>query len=152
MANPTGKGGFQERPQDINREGAPKRDKQNWQATIKRITDMTRDEAIAYVGPRSKIAKLLKELPADLPIKDALVFISIIQYGRDPNPRLLAALMDREDGKPQQQLDVTSNGETITPKVDHERFDRAISSLADAVRESISGKGAKQDGGVGPTE
>jgi hypothetical protein len=113
---------------------------------------MTRDEAIAYVGPRSKIAKLLKELPADLPIKDALVFISIIQYGRDPNPRLVAALMDREDGKPQQQLDVTSNGETITPKVDHERFDRAISSLADAVRESISGKGAKQDGGVGPTE
>lgn len=104
MANPTGKGGFGERPQDINREGLNRRASQNWQATVKRITDMTRDEAIEYVGKRSKLAKLLRELPADLPIKDALVFISIIQYGRDPNPRMLAALMDREDGKPNQPI------------------------------------------------
>jgi hypothetical protein len=103
MANPTGKGGFKERPQDINREGAPKRG-QSWQESIKRITDMTREEAIAFVGSKSKIGKLLKELPENLPIKDALVFISIIQYGRDPNPRLLAALMDREEGKPNQPL------------------------------------------------
>jgi hypothetical protein len=102
--NPTGKGGFGDRPQDINKEGAPPRTTQNWQATIKRITDMTREEAIEYVGKRSKIAKLLRELPADLPIKDALVFISIIQYGRDPNPRMLASLMDREDGKPNQPI------------------------------------------------
>ena len=104
MANPTGKGGFQDHPELINKDGLNRRASQNWQATIKRITDMTREEAIAYVGPRSKIAKLLRELPADLPIKDALVFISIIQYGRDPNPRLLGTLMDREDGKPNQPI------------------------------------------------
>lgn len=107
--NPTGKGGFGERPQDINRTGANRRDPNNWQSTIKRITDMTRDEAIKYVGEKSKVAKLLKELPADLPIKDALVFISIIQYGRDPNPRMLSTLMDREEGKPK---DAQAQGNT----------------------------------------
>ena len=103
MANPTGKGGFQERPQDINLEGAPKRG-QSWQETINRITSMTREEAIKYVGAKTKIGKALKELSPNMPIKDALVFASIIAYGRDPNPRLLAALMDREEGKPTQPI------------------------------------------------
>ena len=112
MANPTGKGGFADHPENINREGAPKRG-QNWQDTVKKITDMTREEAIEYVGKRSKLARLLKELPPNLPIKDALVFISIIQYGRDPNPRMFQALADREDGKPQQNMDIKSGGEKI---------------------------------------
>ena len=103
MANPTGKGGFQERPQDINLDGAPKRG-QSWQETMKRITDMTREEAIKYVGARTKIGKFLKELPPNIPIKDGLAFISIIAYGRDPNPRMLVAIMDREEGKPAQPV------------------------------------------------
>jgi hypothetical protein len=103
MANLTGKGGFGDHPENINREGAPTRG-QDWRRTIKRITDMTREEAIEYVGKKSKIGRLLKELPADLPIKDALVFISVIQYGRDPNPRMLSVLMDREEGKPAQPI------------------------------------------------
>jgi hypothetical protein len=130
MANKTGKGGFGDRPQDINKDGAPKRG-QNWQETVKRITDMTRAEAIAYVGPKSKIAKLLKELPADLPIKDALVFISIIQYGRDPNPRMLAALMDREDGKPNQPI----TGPNGTPLLSPEQIAQRIASLMELAKQ-----------------
>jgi hypothetical protein len=103
MANPTGKGGFKDHPELINKNGAPKRG-QSWQETVKRLTDMTRDELIAYVGKTTKLGKLLKELPPDVPVKDALILISIIQYGRDPNPRLLAALMDREEGKPVQPI------------------------------------------------
>lgn len=103
--NTTGIGGFGERPQDINKEGAPKRG-QNWQETIKRITDMTREEAIAYVGASTKIGKALKELSPNMPIKDALVFASIIAYGRDPNARLLGVLMDREEGKPNQPIEI----------------------------------------------
>jgi hypothetical protein len=87
----------------INRAGAPKRG-QTWQETVKRITDMTREELIEYVGAGTKMGKLLKELPPDVPLKDALVIVSIIQYGRDPNPRLLATLMDREEGKPVQPI------------------------------------------------
>jgi hypothetical protein len=111
MANPTGKGGFGDRPQDINREGLNRRSRETWQATVKRITDMTQEEAIAYVGgPKTKLGKLLKEIPPGLPLKDALVFISVIQYGRDPNPRMLSTLMDREEGKPNQPVSGKDGG------------------------------------------
>jgi hypothetical protein len=94
----------------INRKGAPLRG-QSWKETVKRITDMTREEAIEYVGPTSKIGKQLKELSPEMPLKDAIVFATIIAYGREPNARMLSALMDREDGKPEQPigLDVKAN-------------------------------------------
>lgn len=112
--NPTGKGGFKDHPELINKEGAPKRG-QSWQETVKRLTDMTREELIAYVGKTTRLGKLLKELPPKVPVKDALLLIAIIQFGRDPNPRLLSTLMDREEGKPQQAVDLTSGGEKLQP-------------------------------------
>lgn len=101
MANPTGKGGFGDRPQDINREGANAKDK-SWSGAVSRLTNKTREELIAYVGPNTKMGKLLKELPPKIPVKDALVLMSIIAYGRDPSPGMLNALADREEGKPNQ--------------------------------------------------
>jgi hypothetical protein len=112
MANPTGKGGFQDHPEHINKEGLNRRSRETWQATVKRITDMTQEEAIEYVGgPKTKLGRLLKEIPPGLPIKDALVFISIIQYGRDPNPRMFSALADREEGKPNQPVTGKDGGD-----------------------------------------
>lgn len=116
MSNPTGKGGFQDHPELINKEGLNRRSRETWQATVRRITDMTREEAIEYVGAKTKIGKLLKELPEGLPIKDALVFISIIQYGRDPNPRMFSALADREEGKPNQPLSGKMSVYSVTLK------------------------------------
>ena len=137
MANLTGRGGFGDHPENINRDGLNRRDPMGWKATIKRITDMTREEAIAYVGPKSKVARLLKELPENMPLKDALVFISIIQFGRDPNPRMLSVLMDREEGKPAQALDITSQGESIVPQLpDEERLSR-MKQLASTIAEEI---------------
>lgn len=103
MSNPTGKGGFSERPQDINRTGANAKDK-SWRGTVERITNQTREEAIKAVGARTRLGRLLKELPPNLPIKDALIYISIVHYGREPNPRMLQTLADREEGKPMQPL------------------------------------------------
>jgi phage terminase small subunit len=48
-------------------------------------------------------------------------------------------------GKFVAKVDVTSNGETVK-NVDHEGFDRAITSLAEAIRESISGENRKPNG------
>lgn len=101
--NPKGKGGFQDHPELINKAGAPKRG-QSWQESVKRLTDMTREELIGYVGKTTRLGKLLQELPPKVPIKDALLLTAIIQFGRDPNPRLLATLMDREEGKPNQPI------------------------------------------------
>lgn len=56
-----------------------------------------------------------------------------------------------ETGGRKQNIDVTSNGETIT-KVDDERFDRAISTLVDALRDSVFGTGAKPNVEVGSTK
>ena len=55
-------------------------------------------------------------------------------------------------GKPKEEIDVTTNGKDIEPKVDDERFNRAISTLADAVRESISGTGTKRDSSMDASE
>ena len=104
MANPTGKGGFQERPQDINREGAPKRG-QSWQETVKRITDMDRDELLKFVGGRkTRIGKLVASMPDKMPLKDAMILVGAIAYLMDPDPRMLKELSDREEGKPNQPI------------------------------------------------
>lgn len=109
MSNKSGKGGFGDHPENINREGAPKRG-QTWQESIKRITDMTREEAIEYVGKNTRIGRMLKELPPKLPLKDGLIFASIIAYGREPNARMLQALTDREEGKPAQTVTNLNGG------------------------------------------
>ena len=101
--NKTGKGGFREHPELINKKGAPPRG-QSWSEAWKRCTNMTREEAIEYVGANTKIGKLLKELSPQIPIKDALIFASIVSYGREPNARMLSAIMDREEGKPAQPI------------------------------------------------
>jgi PBSX family phage terminase large subunit len=103
----------------INRKGAPVRG-QSWRETVKRITDMTTAEAIEYVGAKSRIGRYLTELPAELPIKEALVFATIIAYGREPNARMLSTLMDREEGKPDQPTDPAASAgpATITLSAD----------------------------------
>lgn len=107
MANPTGKGGFQDHPELINKNGAPKRN-QTWSESIKRITDMTPEEAIKFVGPKTRIGRILKKFTPGLPIKDSLIFSSIIAYDRDPNAKMFQALTDREEGKPRQTI-ITAN-------------------------------------------
>jgi len=55
-------------------------------------------------------------------------------------------------GKFTDRVDLTSGGKPIEPKVDDERFNRAISTLADAIRESVSGTGTKSDRAVDSTK
>lgn len=54
-------------------------------------------------------------------------------------------------GKAGQNLDITTKGEKIGT-IDEERYDRAVSTLADAVREGLSGKGTEPDGEVDTAE
>ena len=108
IANPTGKGGFGERPQDINREGAPKRG-QTWSESIKRITDMDREELIKYVGGgKTRIGRLLAKMPADIPIKDGMIVAAIVSFMMDPDARMFEKLTDREEGKPPQSVSLSN--------------------------------------------
>lgn len=133
VRNPTGKGGFQERPQDRNRGGAPRKG-QSWGERIDILSGMTRDELIDFVGgAKTMLGKLLRELPPNIPTRDALILISFIQFGRDPNPRMMKEWMDRVDGKVREQIDITSNGETIG-KADEARIEiqRKLARIANA--------------------
>lgn len=116
--NPTGKGGFQERPQDRNKGGAPRKG-QSWGERIDTLSGMTRDELIEYVGgAKTFLGKLLKELPPGIPTRDALILISFIQFGREPNAKMLTAWMDRVDGKPQQAIKLGGDGiEPLTIRI-----------------------------------
>jgi len=59
-------------------------------------------------------------------------------------------LIGRHHGLFKDTIEVT--GKDGTPLIDNDRYDRAISTLADAVREGISGKAPEQDGAVGSSE
>lgn len=110
MPNPTGKGGFQDRPQDINKEGLNARAK-TWQGSIKRITDMSKDELLNHVGGRkTRIGKLIASMPDKISVKDAMIISAVVGFLMDPNPRMLTALTDREEGKPLQSIDLNNQG------------------------------------------
>jgi hypothetical protein len=87
-----------------NPAGAPKRG-QSWAETIRRITDMTRDELIAHVGgEKTALGRQLKELPPGVPMKDAVILIGLIGFGRDPQASMFNALANREEGMPRQTV------------------------------------------------
>lgn len=83
--NPTGRGGLQERPQDINRDGKPKSAKRILDDLLSRMDD----DAIAQMNDDI----IAKARQGD---KDAQKFI-----------------YDRLIGTPKQSLDVSSGGEPI---------------------------------------
>lgn len=92
-----------------NPKGAPKRG-QSWQETIRHLTDMDRDELVAYVGgEKTTLGKTLREIPAGIPIKDVMILIALVQFGREPDARMLSVLMDREEGKPKQVVDLAGS-------------------------------------------
>lgn len=110
MSNPTGKGGFQDHPELINKEGAPKRG-QSWGESTKRLTDMTRDELVEYVGgKKTRIGRLLASATSNIPMKDAMVIAATVAFLIDPNPNMFKALSDREDGKPNQPISGADGG------------------------------------------
>ena len=51
-----------------------------------------------------------------------------------------------------QQTDITSGGKPLQPPVSDDGFNRALSTLADAIRETLPGEGAESGGTVGSAE
>ena len=58
-------------------------------------------------------------------------------------------VLDRGLGKVTDKIDVTTQGEKVN-SIDG--YDRAISTLANAIRKSVPGEGAEQDGALDSTE
>ena len=88
-----------------NPAGAPRRGS-SWSETVRKMSDMTRDELIAMVGASTEVGRHLKEMPPGITMKEAMVLISFIAFGRDPDAAMFKALADREEGKPRQTVQV----------------------------------------------
>jgi hypothetical protein len=95
MANKTGKGGFKENPQNINKKGAPMRG-ESWAEIIDRVGKMTPIEAAEHA---KAIAGKLKSMGGDMTLKEAVVIRGYAALLFEPSPGLMNVYMDRNDGK-----------------------------------------------------
>ena len=99
--NPTGKGGFKDRPQDISPGGWKKEMVFSYQ--YKRFMNMSAGEFEAFAKtPKDKMTMV--ELGAYMRVKAMLKSL--------PDTK---EITDRTEGKAAQGLDITSNGETLAP-------------------------------------
>lgn len=100
--NPTGKGGFQERMEDINRSG-------NWNPRntfkyqMNRFKNMTIQELQDW---NRDCGKDIRTVAEDLAFNAVMKAREKIDYFKE--------LSNRTEGMPKQSTDLTSNGETLT--------------------------------------
>lgn len=64
------------------------------------------------------------------------------------DPQAAARDVLKIHGRYKENVDVTSGGEPLKPQIDDERFNRAVSSLADALREIVPNKDTGADSKV----
>ena len=85
---------------------------------------------------------------AKVRIKDRAEYHLAKAVERGESWALQFVLKNAKDREYSERVDVTSGGEKIVEKVDDERFDRAFSTLLDALREGIPSKSSGADGKV----
>jgi hypothetical protein len=97
--NPTGKGGFQEHPENINKAGSPKG--RRWADIISEIGELTPVEAAEHF---KKIMGKLKTMGDGITLKEAVVARVYADLLFDPSAPLLKEFIERTDGKMPQEL------------------------------------------------
>ena len=101
------------------------------------------------------LRKLAQKIAGELPDEADVTRVTemLIEMSKSKNPSDRALFLAYAFGKPKEEVDVTSKGESINQKEDNaERFDRTISTLADAIREIVSEKSEKQDSSLDTSE
>lgn len=131
-----------------NPAGRPK-DGESWAAIIKSVGDMYPADIVAFIGKDNDLGRMLAKLPQKVQMKylvTARVFSALMF---EPSSGLWKELMERTEGKVKDIVDLQNSDGSLQPKeTDDERFNRAISSLADTLREVVSNKGTESDSKV----
>ena len=100
---------------------------------------------------RKLAIKIAAEEAANTGMTRVELMLTAMASSKNPSDRAL--FLAYAFGKPKEEMDITSKGESINLKEeDAERFDRAILTLADALRETVSGKGTEQNSPVDTSE
>lgn len=100
--NRTGKGGFSDNPQNRNNKGAPPRG-ESWKDIIHHVTSMTAEEAARTYG---KIARDFKQY-GKVTLRELMVVRGVHAFLSEPNASLWNAIMDRDEGKVTQPINVS---------------------------------------------
>lgn len=102
LPNPTGKGGFQERPEDINRNGTWN-PKMTFGFQYRRFLNMPVDE----------FKKWQQETPEnERTVVEELAYTAVLKAKNVFKER--QEIANRTEGMPKQSIDATSNGQTLT--------------------------------------
>ena len=89
--------------QSGNPKGAPKRG-ESWRELISSIGNMTGDEVANMAG---YMAKEFKRLPSGVTLKQIVIMRTYAQMINEPSPGLLGVIMDRDEGKVKESIDMT---------------------------------------------
>lgn len=122
-----------------NPKGRPA-DGESWSAIIKEISEMTVDEIVILVGKDNDLGRQFALMPKKIMMKKLVVARVLAALMFEPSAGLWNSLMERAEGKIQDNVDITSGGEKI---LDDKQIDRAISTLADAIGKVVSGESSK---------
>lgn len=88
--------------------------------------------------------KYQKKIDTTMSLKEwRSIILKAIEQAKRGDAKARQWLSDYLAGKPSQGLDITTGGEKL---IDAGQYDRSISSLADAIRETIHREGTKSDG------
>lgn len=140
VPNPTGKGGFQERPQDRASGAWKQEDSIGFQ--YRKMIRMTTEELNAYIADRSSLT-----------IAQQLVYDNILNaIGRKDKETgaiipgdlsRLKEVTDRSEGKAPQSIDLTTNGESIGRATEEQRMAELKDMFSKHMKEIKKGSAKK---------
>lgn len=116
--------------QSGNPKGRPK-DGESWAAIIKAVGEMYPADIIAFVGENNDLGIALKKMPTNVQMKYLVTARVFAQLMFEPTSTLWKELMERVDGKVKEQIDITSNGNTLGQADDaRAEIQRKLASIA----------------------
>ena len=98
--------------QSGNPKGRP-RDGESWAAIIKAVGDMYPADILAFIGTNNDLGKVLAQLPQSVQMKYLVTARVYAALMFEPTSGLWKELMERAEGKVQEKVDVTSDGNKI---------------------------------------
>jgi hypothetical protein len=94
----------------LNPKGRPK-DGESWAGIWRAVTNMTPEELLGIVGTKGDLANAIKKYPQNVQMKYLMAIRIMCATMFEPSSGLLNSMMEREDGKVPDKIDVNSKGE-----------------------------------------
>lgn len=100
-----------------NPHGRPK-DENSWAGVIRMLRDMTADEIAEMVGGKSTdLGRAFLQMPQKIQMKYLISMRAMAQLMFESNGSLWEKIMERDDGKVKEQLDLTSDGKALEVRI-----------------------------------